>query len=96
MMSQCALALSPMKYTASMMQISVGVRMFICSLLKLIKIPTCKNKSNHVSDANAPAFGGRLTLFCLVSRSPALVHNLPLFTSTINIEYLVKNKTDLV
>ena len=49
MMSQCALVLSPMKYTASMMQISVGVRMFICSLLKLIKTPTsCKNKSNHV------------------------------------------------
>ena len=43
------------------------------------------------------AFGGRLTLFSLVSRSPASVHlNLPLFTSTINIEYLVKNKTNLV
>ena len=28
-MSQCALVQSPMKYTASMMQISVGVRMFI-------------------------------------------------------------------
>ena len=41
MMSQCALVQSPMKYTASMMQISVGVRMFICSLLKLIKTPTC-------------------------------------------------------
>ena len=40
-MSQCALVQSPMKYTASMMQISVGVRMFICSLLKLIKTPTC-------------------------------------------------------
>ena len=48
MMSQCALVLSPMKYTASMMQISVGVRMFICSLLKLTKTPTFKNKSNHV------------------------------------------------
>ena len=79
MMSQCALVLSPMKYTASMMQISVGVRMFICSLLKLIKTPTCKNKSNHVSDANSPAFGGRLTLFCLVSRSPTLVHKSPAF-----------------
>ena len=45
-MSQSALVLSPMKYTASMMQISVGVRMFICSLLKLIKIH--KNKTNHV------------------------------------------------
>ena len=26
-----------------------------------------------------PAFGGRLTLFCLVSRSPALVHKSPAF-----------------
>ena len=25
-------------------------------------------------DAKSPAFGGRLTLFCLVSLSPALVH----------------------
>ena len=48
------------------------------------------------SDANSPAFGGRHTLFCLVSRSPALVHKSPAFTSTINIEYLVKNKADLV
>ena len=34
------------------------------------------------SDANSPAFGERLTLFCLVSRSPALplwYINLPLF-----------------
>ena len=50
----------------------------------------------HVHDANSPAFGGRLTLFCLVSRSPIWYIHLPLFTSTINIEYLVKNKTDLV
>ena len=40
-------------------------------------------------DANSSAFGGRLTLFCLVSRSPTWYLNLPLFTST-NIEYLVK------
>ena len=32
-----------------------------------------------LSDANSPAFGGRLTLFCLVSRSPALVHKSPAF-----------------
>ena len=31
------------------------------------------------SDANSPTFGGRLTLFCLVSRSPALVHKSPAF-----------------
>ena len=31
------------------------------------------------NDANSPAFGGRLTLFCLVSRSPALVHKSPAF-----------------
>ena len=29
------------------------------------------------SDTNSPAFGGRLTLFCLVSRSPTLVHKSP-------------------
>ena len=54
--------------------------------------------SRYHSRANSPAFGGRLTLFCLVSRSPALVHKCPTFnfTSTVNIEYLVKNKTDLV
>ena len=36
---------------------------------------------------------------CFLASSPALLLwyiNLPLFTSTINIEYLVKNKTDLV
>ena len=48
------------------------------------------------SDANSPAFGGRLTLFCLVSRSPALVHKSPDFYVHYNIEYLVKNKTNLV
>ena len=32
-----------------------------------------------IIDANSPAFGGRLTLFCLVSRSPALVHKSPAF-----------------
>ena len=32
-----------------------------------------------VSDAKSPAFGGRLTLFCLVSRSPALVRKSPAF-----------------
>ena len=31
------------------------------------------------SDANSTAFGGRLTLFCLVSCSPALVHKSPAF-----------------
>ena len=41
-------------------------------------------------DANSPASGGRFTLFCLVSRSPALplwYVNLTLFTST-NIKFL--------
>ena len=36
---------------------------------------------------------------CFFASSPALALwyiNLPLFTSTINIEYLVKNKTDLL
>ena len=46
-------------------------------------------QSNYISDANSPAFLPRL-------RSPALVHKFPAFSSTINIEYLVKNKTDLV
>ena len=32
-----------------------------------------------ISDANSPPFGGRLTLFCLVSRSPALVRKYPAF-----------------
>ena len=31
------------------------------------------------SDANSPTFGGRLALFCLVSRSPVLVHKSPTF-----------------
>ena len=33
----------------------------------------------YYSDANSPAFGRRLTLFCLISRSPALVHKSPAF-----------------
>ena len=37
------------------------------------------NSWRGCSDANSPAFGGRLTLFCLVSRSPALVHKCPAF-----------------
>ena len=43
-----------------------------------------------------PLLAGDL-LFCLVSRSPTLVHKCPTFnfTSTVNIEYLVKNKTNL-
>ena len=51
-----------------------------------------------INDANSPSFGGRLALFCLVSCSPALVHKSPAFYVhyKINIEYLVKNKTDLV
>ena len=44
-----------------------------------------------------PLLAGDLLHF--FASSPALplwYINLPLFTSTINIEYLVKNKTDLV
>ena len=50
------------------------------------------------SDANSPAFGGRLALFCLVSRSPASLHKSPAcyVHYKYNFEYLVKNKTDLV
>ena len=48
------------------------------------------------SDANSPAFGGRLALFASSPALPLRYINLPLVTSTINIEYLVKNKTDLV
>ena len=45
-----------------------------------IKNCTCKLKMLQTdSDANSPAFGGRLTFFCLVSRSPALVHKSPAF-----------------
>ena len=50
MMSQCVLVLSPMKYTASMMQISVCVKMHLFAdiffLLKMIKMD--KNKTDHV------------------------------------------------
>ena len=52
-----------------------------------------------ISDANSPAFGERETDLPFFASSPSLplwYINLPLFTSTINIEYLVKNKTDLV
>ena len=38
-------------------------------------------EKTHVrfSDANSTTFGGRLTLFCLISRSPSLVHKSPAF-----------------
>ena len=37
-----------------------------------------------------PAFGGRLTLFCLVSRSPALVHKSPAFY--VHYKYWILSK----
>ena len=39
---------------------------------------------------------GDLRFFGLSPALPLWYINLPLFTSAINIEYLVKNKTDLV
>ena len=51
----------------------------------------------YYSDANCSRFWRETYAF--VASSPALplwYITLPLFTSTINIEYLVKNKTDLV
>ena len=43
-----------------------------------------------------PLLGGDLRSFSSSPALPLWYINLPLFTSTINIEYLVKNKTDLV
>ena len=43
-----------------------------------------------------PLLVGDLRFFALSPALPLWYINLPLFTSTINIEYLVKNKTDLV
>ena len=43
-----------------------------------------------------PLLAGDLRLFAASHALPLWYINLPLFTSTINIEYLVKNKTDLV
>ena len=42
-------------------------------------------------DANSPTFGGRVTLVCLVSRSPALVHKSPAFYVHYNIVGRVGN-----
>ena len=43
-----------------------------------------------------PLLAGDLRFFASSPALPLWYINLPLFTSTINIEYLVKNKTDLV
>ena len=43
-----------------------------------------------------PLLAEDLRSFSLSPALPLSYINLPLFTSTINIEYLVKNKTDLV
>ena len=43
-----------------------------------------------------PLLAGDLRFFALSPVLPLWYINLPVFTSTINIEYLVKNKTDLV
>ena len=43
-----------------------------------------------------PLLAGDLRFFVSSPALPLWYINLPLFTSTINIEYLVKNKTDLV
>ena len=43
-----------------------------------------------------PLLAGDLRSFSSSPTLPLCYINLPLFTSTINIEYLVKNKTDLV
>ena len=43
-----------------------------------------------VSDADSLAFGGRLKLFCLVSRSPALVHKSPAFY--VHYKYWILSK----
>ena len=43
-----------------------------------------------------PLLAGDLRFFALSPALPLWYINLPLFMSTINIEYLVKNKTDLV
>jgi len=43
-----------------------------------------------------PLLAGDLRSFAPSPALPLWYINLPLFTSTINIEYLVKNKTDLV
>ena len=43
-----------------------------------------------------PLLAGDLRFFASSPALPLWYINLPLFTSTINIEYLVKNKTDFV
>ena len=43
-----------------------------------------------------PLLAGDLRFFASSPALPLWYITLPLFTSTINIEYLVKNKTDLV
>ena len=42
-----------------------------------------------------PLLAGDLSFFASSPALPLWYINLPLFTSTINIEYLAKNKTDL-
>ena len=56
-------------------------------------------EKTHVrfSDANSTTFNlaGDLRFFASSPTLPLLYINLLLFTSTINVEYLVKNETDL-
>ena len=73
---------------------TIVLALFICSPTIFTAWP---NQPTLRSDANSPAFGGRLTLFCLVSRSPALVHKSPAFY--VHYKYWIlsrKKKTDLV
>ena len=48
-------------------------------ILSMLKYHNVIHISSPVMPTHSPAFGGRLTLFCLVSCSPALLHKSPAF-----------------
>ena len=56
-------------------------------------------RERHITVAvmpTLPLLAGDLRFFAASPALPLWYINLPLFTSTINIEYLVKDKTDVV
>ena len=48
-------------------------------ILNMLKYHNVFHISSPVMPTHSPAFGGRLTLFCLVSHSPASLHKSPAF-----------------
>ena len=66
-----------------------------CELFET-KVSAFRFHSQQTVMPTLPLLAGDLRFFASSQALPLWHINLPLLTSTINIEYLVKNKTDLV